>query len=98
MIISKIDLQNIINKEENVLVDFFANWCAPCQRLMPILEKLKKERKDIKIVKIDIDLNQDLLLDNNIKSFPTLILYKKGKEIKRKIGFCSFEELLIFIQ
>lgn len=64
---------------------------------MPILKKIEEKRTDIKIVKIDVDLYQDLVFTNNIKSFPTLILYKKGKEINRQIGYCSFEKLLNFI-
>ncbi|WBL31297.1 thioredoxin family protein [Candidatus Phytoplasma sacchari] len=93
----KIDLKNIITKNENVLLDFFASWCSPCMKLMPILEELQDSRKDIKLVKINTDLNSDLVSEYNIKSYPTLILYKKGKEINRKIGYCSLEELFYFI-
>ncbi|WCA22621.1 thioredoxin family protein [Candidatus Phytoplasma oryzae] len=93
----KIDLENIIQNNKKVLIDFFAPWCPPCVKLMTILDQLEISRPDVKLVKINFDLYKDLVSQNNVKKLPTLILYKEGKKIDEKIGFCSFEDLLSFV-
>lgn len=76
-----------------VLVDFFANWCGPCKMLSPILEELCEERNEIKIIKIDVDECETLARQFGVMSIPTLILFNDGKEIDKKVGFMSKEEL-----
>ncbi len=74
------DIMKIINENEFdstvgkglVLVDFFANWCGPCKMLSPILEKLSTEYEDVEIVKVDIDQSQQLALQHQVQSIPTL--------------------------
>ena len=78
----KEDFKEII--KERVLVDFYATWCGPCKMLSPLLENISKE---IKIVKVDVDKNEDLAREYGIMSIPCIILFEKGKEIKRNIGF-----------
>ncbi|MDC9031844.1 thioredoxin family protein [Columbia Basin potato purple top phytoplasma] len=95
---TNIDLDFIINQNKTILIDFFASWCGPCQKLMPILEVFSKENPNIKLIKLDGDLYPDYMNQYNIKSFPTLILFRDGKEIKRKIGYCSKEELISFVK
>ncbi|MDO8168201.1 thioredoxin family protein [Candidatus Phytoplasma melaleucae] len=95
----KMDLNQSIQaqKTELVLIDFFASWCAPCRNLMPIIDELLQKRKDLSLIKIDIDQHPYLLSEYNITSYPTLLLYKNGRKINRRVGFCSYEELLSFI-
>lgn len=77
-----------------VLVDFYADWCGPCKRLMPILEDIK----DIDILKVNVDSFGDLSRSFGIMSIPTLILFDNKKEIKKSIGFKTREEILDMIK
>ena len=66
-----------------ILVDFFATWCPPCKALSPIVEEIAKENENIKVLKINVDEEQKLAIENNVMNVPTLIVIKDGKEIKR---------------
>ena len=77
-----------------VLVDFYADWCGPCKRLMPILEDIK----DNDILKVNVDSFGDLSRNFGIMSIPTLILFDGGKEVKKSIGFKTKEEILDMIK
>lgn len=96
--IEKINSKNFKEKinEEKVLVDFNATWCGPCRMLSPILEEVNKEVKT-KIYSLDVDENNDISKEYNVFSIPCLILFEKGKEIKRSVGLISKDELLNFI-
>lgn len=94
-IISKEEFENnVLTSEKLVLVDFFATWCGPCQMLAPILEELSKENEDFEIVKIDIDQERDLAIENEIEFVPTVVLYKLGKEIDRITGVLDKNQIL----
>lgn len=76
-----------------ILVDFFATWCPPCKALSPIVEEIAKENENIKVLKINVDEEQKLAIENNVMNVPTLILIKDGKEIKRSIGLIDKKEI-----
>ena len=78
-----------------VLVDFFAEWCGPCQLMAPIIEEMIKDNKDnnIKIGKLNIDENQEVAAQHGVMSIPTFIVFKNGKAIDQKIGYGSKEEI-----
>jgi len=82
---------------EAVVVDFFADWCGPCQMLAPVLEELEKETS-IKIIKINVDEIPDLARQFRIMSIPTLMLFKDGKFIKKELGYMPIERLREFIK
>lgn len=83
-----------IKGHDAVLVDFHADWCRPCKTMAPILKEVAGEMKDqLKVVKVDIDKNQRASLEYNIKSIPTLILFKNGKQAWRKTGVIPASEL-----
>lgn len=76
-----------------VLVDFWATWCGPCQMLGPVIEQLAEEYegKDVVIGKVDVDENPDLAARYGIMSVPTVILFKDGAEVERKVGVMPFD-------
>ncbi len=86
--ISKKEALEIINDTELVLVDFFATWCGPCKMIAPILDKLATDTNlGAKIIKIDVDQDQEYAQEYDIKSVPTMVILKNGKEVERFSGF-----------
>ena len=89
---------DIIKSEKLTLVDFFATWCGPCKMMHPVLEQLKGEMGDgIRIIKIDVDNNEEISSQYNIQSVPTLMLFKNGDVVWRESGARSLNELKIII-
>ena len=78
-----------------VIIDFYADWCGPCQMLAPVLEQLDQEI-DVKIVKINTDDLPDIARAFRIMSIPTLILFKDGKPVKKELGYMPIERLREF--
>ncbi|MCD8204653.1 MAG: thioredoxin [Coprobacillus sp.] len=90
----------IIASNPTVLVDFFANWCGPCNMLSPVLEEIdEKGETEAVIVKIDTDLegNQSLNQRFGIRSIPTLILYRNGEMVKSSLGYIPHDKVIAFI-
>ena len=89
--------KEVIDCNERVLVDFYANWCGPCKMIRPILEEISKNNT-IKIVSINVDEAPDLASEYGVMSIPCLILFEGHKEVARSVGLKSKEELESFIE
>jgi len=95
----KNNFMTIINSDNPVLVDFYADWCGPCKMLAPILKQVKDELgNDIKIMKIDVDKNQPLAAKYQIRGVPTMLLFKNGKQVWRQSGVLQKEDIISIIK
>lgn len=78
-------LREVTTSHDVVLVDYYADWCGPCQMLEPIVAEIARET-DAAVAKVDIDAHQDLALDAQVRGVPTLFLYADGEAVKRLVG------------
>ncbi len=86
--------KEVLKSEKPVLVDFWAEWCGPCQMMGPIVDELAKEMEGkYKIGKLNVDENRETAAKYGIMSIPTLIIFKDGKEVKKLTGVQAKESL-----
>jgi thioredoxin 1 len=89
------NFNDLINSEKPVLVDFFAEWCGPCKTMAPILKDVKSQLGDSStIIKVDIDKNPEAAQAYQVRSVPTLMIFKKGKILWKQSGVVPSHELV----
>ena len=86
--------QEVLKSKQPALVDFYADWCGPCQMIAPVIEELARDLAGkAKVGKLNVDENQAIVQKYNVMSIPTLIFFKSGREVDRVMGVQSKEEL-----
>jgi len=90
--------EEVLKSKTKVLVDFNATWCGPCQMLKPIIEQLSEEMDNVKFVSINVDEQHDLNHKYNVSAIPCLIMFNKGVEEKRTVGFTSKDDLKKWVE
>ena len=76
----------VLNTNETVLVDFYADWCGPCKAMSPIIDEIAEETSTIKVGKVNVDNNGDLAAKFDIVSIPTIMIFKNGELTKTFVG------------
>jgi thioredoxin 1 len=89
------NFDTIIKSEKPVLIDFFATWCGPCKMLAPILKEVKDSLGErVSIIKIDVDKNQQISSQYQVRGVPTMILFQNGKQLWRQSGVLTKDEII----
>lgn len=88
----------VLNSEKTVLMDFYADWCGPCKMLSRVVEQFASENENIKVVKINVDNEQDLAIEYGVMSIPTLVVVKNGQEANRSVGLVSKDDILNLVK
>ena len=78
--------EEVMGSEKPVLLDFWAPWCGPCRRVVPLVEQIAKERPDIKVGKVNVDLESELASQFGVMSIPTLVVMKNGQIVNQSMG------------
>ena len=98
MAVIKINNENfeseVLNSNKTVLLDFYADWCGPCQMVAPVLAEIAEEREDIVVGKINVDEEMQLALKFGVESIPMIAVIKDGKLVNKSVGFKPKEQIL----
>lgn len=86
--------EEVVQSDKPVLVDFWASWCGPCRMVSPIVDEIAQERPDVKVVKVNVDQEQELALQFGVISIPTLVVMKDGKVVNQAVGVRPKEQIL----
>ena len=79
--------EEVLKSEKPVIVDFWAEWCGPCHAVSPVLDKIAEERADeVRLVKINVDEEQELMIRYGVQSIPTIVLFRDGEPAAAVIG------------
>lgn len=81
-----------------VLLDFYADWCAPCRMLGPVLEQIADEQEEIKVVKVNVDENINLANEFGVRGIPALYVLRDGKAVAQRAGFMPKDALVDWVK
>ena len=87
-------VEEVMNSEKPVLVDFWASWCGPCRMVVPIVEQIAEEYPEYKIVKVNVDEEPELAAQFGVMSIPSLIVFKNGEVVNKSVGAKNKKQIL----
>ena len=90
--------EEVINSEKTVLIDFYADWCDPCKRLEPTIQKIANENENLKVVRVNVDQEEELAIEYEALSIPTLVVIKEGSETARGVGVMRKSEIVNLLE
>ena len=76
----------VLNANQTVIVDFYAEWCGPCKMMSPVIDEIAEEMPEVKVGKVNVDNNGDLAMKYNVSSIPTIMIIKNGEVLKTFVG------------
>ncbi len=89
----------VLQSDKTVLVDFYADWCGPCKMMAPVVEALAEELADKAVIgKLNVDENEEIAMKYGVMSIPTLIVFKNGQAVDKKVGVQSREVIVSMIE
>ena len=89
--------EEVIQSDKPVLLDFWAPWCGPCRRVVPIVEEIAREREDIKVGKINVEEEPELAMQFRVMSIPTLVVMKNGQVVSQSAGARPKSQILAML-
>lgn len=93
--INGVEFENeVLNLQNTVLVDLFADWCMPCQMLAPVLEEISNEKTDVSFYKINVDESPEVAVKYGVSSIPTLLIFKNGELVNKLVGLYPKEKIV----
>ena len=92
------EFDEIVNKDNLTVIDFFGTWCMPCKRIRPILEKVEEKLKDINFYGVDVDDCHEIAVRYRVFSVPTIMCFKSGHKVGTMVGLNSYDEIVDFIK
>ena len=90
--------EEVLKSEKTVLVDFYADWCDPCKRLEPTIQKIANENENVKVVRVNVDQEEELATEYEAFSIPTLVIIKDGTETARGVGVMRKSEIVNMLE
>ena len=91
-------VEEVMNSEKPVLVDFWASWCGPCRMVIPVVEKIAEEYPEYKVVKVNVDEEQELAAQFGVMSIPTLMVVKNGEVVNKSVGAINKQQILAMLE
>lgn len=86
--------KEVVESNKTVLLDFWASWCGPCRMVSPIVDEIAKEHPEIKVGKVNVDEEQELAIQFEVMSIPSLFVFKNGEVVNRSVGAIPKNQIL----
>ena len=91
-------VEEVMNSQKPVLVDFWASWCGPCRMVVPIVEQIAEEYPEYKVVKVNVDEEPELAAQFGVMSIPSLMVFKNGEVVNKSVGAKNKKQILAMFQ